>query len=326
MKIKPTLKPGYGVSLDIKFWDSIKGSDNPAEFQAYLDQFPNGAFVNLARIRLEAVSLPRPVPRVSASPTQAGQVFREFPNGPELVVIPAGTFLMGSSERELGSRQDEGPRHRVSFVQPFALGCYAVTFEEWDACVAEGGGNGYKPNDQGWDRDRHPVINVSWDDAQAYLQWLNAKVTAVGTVSIGGNGPYRLPSEAEWEYAARAGTTTAYYWGDDIGRNNANGGAGGGQWDGQSTAPVGSFAPNRFGVYDMLGNVWEWIEDCWHDTYEWAPQDGRAWTANDCKSRVLRGGSWCNGLDFLRSAYRSWGAPDDRDSAIGFRVARTITS
>ena len=159
---------------------------------------------------------------------------------------------------------------------------FEVTFDEWDACVAYGDCDP-RVSDSGWGRGRQPVINVTWDDAKRYVAWLSRMT----------GKPYRLLTEAEWEYAARAGTQTAYSWGDEIGKGNANCDGCGSQWDNKQTAPVGSFAANAFGLYDMHGNVWEWVEDCFHDNYEGAPDDGSAWTADgDCNSRVLRGGSW----------------------------------
>jgi len=159
------------------------------------------------------------------------------------------------------------------------------------------------------------VINVSWDDAQRYVAWLSRMT----------GQPYRLLREAEWEYAARAGTTTAYYWGDEIGKGNANCDGCGSQWDGKQTAPIGSFAPNAFGLYDMAGNVYQWVQDCYHDDYNGAPIDGSAWTSEDCSRRVVRGGSWFRYPLVLRSAFRFSNATDYRDYDLGFRVGRTLT-
>ena len=195
-----------------------------------------------------------------------------------------------------------------------------LTFADWDACVAGGGCNGYKPADQGWGRGQQPVINVNWDDAQAYVAWLS-QVTGK---------TYRLLSEAEYEYAARAGTTTAYPWGDDIklnGTTMANCNGCGSQWDNKQTAPVGSFPPNKFGLYDMVGNVWEWTEDCVHQNYNGAPTDGSAWleaNGGDCGNHVLRGGSWVATPDYVRSAVRSGYSTVARNAATGFRVGRML--
>ena len=231
-----------------------------------------------------------------------------------MVVVPAGSFWMGSRTTDPGSLNDEDPQHRVTFAQQFAVGRFELTFDEWDTCVAAQGCNGYRPSDGGWGRDRRPVINVSWDDAKVYVAWLSNYTRKT----------YRLLTEAEYEYATRAETETAYPWGNDIGKNNANCDGCGSQWDGKQTAPVGSFNPNGFGLYDMLGNVDEWTEDCWHETYNGAPMDGSAWTSGDCTRRVVRGGSWFGLPKFLRSAYRLWRVTHWRDRTLGFRVARTL--
>jgi formylglycine-generating enzyme required for sulfatase activity len=179
--------------------------------------------------------------------------FKECTACPELIVVPAGNFTMGSPDTEPERNANESPQHGVTIAKQFAVSRFAVTFDEWDACVADGGCNAYKPSDQHWGRGRRPVIYVSYGDTQTYLKWLTRKT----------GKPYRLLSEAEFEYAARAGTKTTYYWGDKIGQANANCGDCGSQWDNKGTAPVGSFAANSFGLYDMAGNVWEWVEDCY---------------------------------------------------------------
>lgn len=242
--------------------------------------------------------------------------FKECANCPEMVVVPAGSFTMGSPSSEPGRSADEGPQHTVTIARQFAVGRFEVTFDEWDACVAAGGCNGYKPSDEGWGRGRRPVINVSRDDAQAYAAWLSKKT----------GKSYRLLSESEYEYATRAGTQTAYPWGNAVGTNNANCHACGSQWDAKQTAPVGSFAANRFGLYDMVGNVREWTEDCYHNNYSGAPADGSAWIEGaNCYHRVVRGGSWLIAPAFLRSASRYWFATDYRLNYVGFRVARMLT-
>jgi formylglycine-generating enzyme required for sulfatase activity len=231
-----------------------------------------------------------------------------------MVVVPAGSFTMGSPANERGRRPDEGPQHTVTFARQFAVGQFQATFDEWDACVADGGCNGYKPRDQDWGRGRRPVINVSWDDAKAYVAWLSKKTGKT----------YRLVTEAEYEYATRAGTQTAYPWGNDIGENQANCSGCGSQWDNKQTAPVSWFPANGFGLYDMVGNVWQWTEDCFHDSYSGAPADGSAWTSGDCSRRVVRGGSLVNDPKDLRSAARGWYAPDARVYGLGFRLGRTL--
>ena len=243
----------------------------------------------------------------------AGHKFRDCPECPEMVVVPAGSFEMGSSSGEEYRDDNEGPVHRVTFERPFAVGVYEVTFGEWDACVSGGGCGGYRPEDEGWGRGNRPVVNVSWEDAQAYIEWLSRKT---------GEG-YRLLSESEWEYVTRAGMRTAYWWGDDIGRNRANCDS----YCGDSysyTAPVGSFSANAFGLYDVHGNVWEWVEDCWNESYRGAPSDGSVWESGDCERRVLRGGSWSYIPRDLRSADRSGLTAGFRDLNVGFRVARTL--
>jgi formylglycine-generating enzyme required for sulfatase activity len=231
-----------------------------------------------------------------------GAVFRDSPDTPEMVVIPAGEFMMG-----------EGTQHKVTIARPFAVGKYPLTFDEWDACVKAGGCK-HKPEDAGWGRGNRPVINVTWEDAQAYVAWLSKKT----------GKPYRLLSEAEWEYAARAGTTTRYPWGDEPGTNRANFRGSGSQWSGKQTAPVGSFEPNAFGLYDMIGNVWEWLQDCWNDSYDGAPTDGSAWESGDCGRRVVRGGSWGYGPESARVADRIRSNPTIRIIDQGFRLARTL--
>ncbi len=206
---------------------------------------------------------------------------------------------------------DEKPVHRVT-IRPFELGKYEVTFAQWNACVDDGGCGGYRPRDRDWGQGNRPVINISWDDAQSFIGWLNGKT----------NGNYRLPTEAEWEYAARAGTTTQYSWGYSIGRNRANCNDCGSQWDDEQTAPVGSFEANAWGLHDMHGNVWEWVEDCWNDSYHDAPSDGTALTRGNCDLRMFRGGSWRARPVYLRSANRTVGARSYRSSARGFRLAQ----
>ena len=236
--------------------------------------------------------------------------FRECKDCPEMVVVPAGDFIMGSPSKEGSS--NERPQRKVTIVDPFAVSKYEVTIDEWDACVAYGD---CEPIDPRWGRGRLPVIRVTWDKARHYAAWLS---------NVTGK-PYRLLSEAEWEYAARAKTQTAYSWGDKIGQGNANCLDCESPWGGRQTAPVGSFAPNAFGLYDMHGNVWEWVEDCYNRNYIGAPINGSAWTASDCPQRVARGGGWNDDKDLLRSAFRFRLGPDVRHEYLGLRVARTLT-
>ncbi|MDG4595667.1 MAG: SUMF1/EgtB/PvdO family nonheme iron enzyme [Candidatus Contendobacter sp.] len=244
---------------------------------------------------------------------------RDSTTGPEMVVIPAGKFLMGSPEDESERQISEGPQHPVEFTQPFAMGRYAVTFDEYDRFCESTGQQ--KPSDSGWGRGRRPVINVTWEDAVAYCAWLSHETGA----------SYRLPSETEWEYAARGGTKTAFWWGDEIDptRANYNGnhtyrnGTRGGYR--QKTVPVDDFQPNPFGLYQVHGNVWEWVQDSWHADYRDAPADGSAWQKAVGGSRVLRGGSWINAPGWLRSAARDRLNPRDGYGNAGFRLARTLT-
>ncbi len=253
---------------------------------------------------------------------KAGKVIRDTlksgGEGPSMMVVPAGEFLMGSPPSEPERMKYEGPQHRVRIEKPFAIGKYEVTFEEYDAFAQATQRN--TPNDSGWGRGQRPVINVSWEEATAYANWLSEKT----------GKPYRLPSEAEWEYAARAGTTTPFHTGEQITTEQANfdgnytyNGSAKGEYRGKTVA-VGSFPANAFGLHDMHGNVWEWLQDCWHDNYEGAPDDGAAWESGDCVGRVLRGGSWSYTPWGLRSADRYGYGPTYRDNGRGFRLARTL--
>ena len=245
--------------------------------------------------------------------------FKECTRCPGMVVVPAGSFLMGSpsSADTEDADTDEFPQHPVTIAQRFAVSAFEVTFENWDTCY-ELGGCRLRPDDYGWGRGDRPVILVDWDDAQQYVGWLSQQTGKT----------YRLLSEAEWEYAARAGTSTSYSWGNDIKVDDkamANCFACGSQWDDKETAPVGSFAANAFGLHDALGNVWEWVDDCYHTSYDGAPADGSAWQTNDCNQRVIRGGSWGDPPQLLRAAYRLRGPVGTRYGGLGFRVARDLT-
>ena len=248
--------------------------------------------------------------------------FQDCETCPRMVVVPAGEFIMGSPENEPGRLYYEGPQRKITILQPFAVGKFEVTFDEWDACVADEGCGEYMPKDEGWGRGNRPVINVNWTDMQSYLRWL--------AVKTGYN--YRLLSEAEWEYAARAGSTKTYSWGQIPDHNKANFGADtccSGSKDGEDiwadqTAPVGSFPPNKFGLYDMLGNVYERTADCWNPSYVNAPLDGSAWLEGDCSARVLRGGSWISSPEFIRASERDAYNGYYRANVMGFRVAREL--
>jgi len=220
-------------------------------------------------------------------------------DGMKFVWIPSGSFEMGSNDNDR-----ENPVHQVNIRQGFWMGKYEVTQAQWKAVM------GSNPSE--FKGDDRPVEKVSWDDVQSYLKKSGSA--------------YRLPSEAEWEYAARGGTTTTYSWGNVIGTNRANCNGCGSQWDNKQTAPVGSFSANDFGLYDMHGNVWEWTSDCWNESYTGAPSDGSAWLTGSCDGRVLRGGSWFNVPRYLRSAYRNGYDTGYRNDDIGFRVVLSASS
>jgi formylglycine-generating enzyme required for sulfatase activity len=241
------------------------------------------------------------------APSRPGDSLRDCPDCPELVVIPSGSSDMGAAATPF-----DRPVHRVTFAEPFAMSRNEITFDDWDKCVAAGGCR-FKPEDRGWGRGDRPVINVSWSDAKEYVAWLSQKT----------GKPYRLPSEAEWEYAARGGTKTPFYWGTQVGARMAN------CRDCQTGEPVqtlsvGSFPPNPFGLNDMAGNAAEWLEDCWNESYKGAPSDGSAWTNGSCSLRVLRGGSFDTQSAYLKSAARFRYDSDVRYFGNGFRVARKL--
>jgi formylglycine-generating enzyme required for sulfatase activity len=259
-----------------------------------------------------------------ADPSGAGRVFRDCPACPEMVVVPAGEFVMGSPESEKGRGKDEGPQRKVTFAQPFAVGKFEVTFAQWDACTTEGGCT-HKPDDQTWGRGKRPVINVSWDDARQFVAWLAKKT----------GKPYRLLTEAEWEYSARAmtkiqETNVPFSTGQTINYKQANYDANFTYNKGpqgiyrQKTLDVGSLPRNAFGLHDMHGNVWEWVEDCYKDSYAGAPTDGSAVTSPNCSLRILRGGAWNYYPRLLRSAYRYATAAGVRMENAGLRVARAL--
>lgn len=340
---------------EIVFWESVKDSDNAADYEAYLQAFPNGVFAPLARARsrrlqqqpvtapaaggsqvpatapaargtpAEATGAPagsRPAgPAANREPQQttvvphavptaspvAATSFRDCPTCPIMVPLPAGTFMMG--ERDDASAQ---PQHRVTIATPFALGATEVTYKEWMACVAAGGCS-YTPSLPN-PTDATPVRNVSWSDAQEYVRWL-AQAT---------NRPYRLPTEAEWEFGARANTSQRYWWGDAVGQGRANCSDCGGSWTVAAPADAGSYPPNPFGLYDMNGGVWEWVADCWRASYAGASSDGSARDEPNCRQRVLRGGSWLNDSSTTRSGYRFYYDYYIRYSGNGLRVALTL--
>jgi formylglycine-generating enzyme required for sulfatase activity len=279
-----------------------------SDLDAYLRKFPQGLFSEVARNRIKSIGQTSAVAVVVSAPTspaQAGSSFKDCEDCPELVEIPTGTFLMGSKADPFASvqpRSDEQPQRSVS-IKSFAMGKYEVTQEQWFAVM------GTMPSN--FKGRTLPVENVTWADAKEFATKLSRKT--------GKN--YRLPTEAEWEYAARAGSQTAYSFGhneNELGRFAWFSGN-----SGIKTSPVGEKLPNNFGLYDMHGNVWEWMGDCWNGNYSGAPNDESAWTAGNCSMRVLRGGSWGSNPQDLRSATRDRLNADSRFYSIGFRVVRT---
>ncbi|SAK91190.1 serine/threonine kinase [Caballeronia fortuita] len=354
---------------ELTFWDSIKDSTYPSDYEAYLKAYPNGRFAALAKARIErlraagnakpaasappaatatpatpapkppaapaasataAAEKPRPSPPpapVAATPaappaaalttkpaakTASGGELKDCPACPVLIPLSAGSFTMGSNNDDPA----EKPPHRVSVGRAFAIGKYEVTVEQWNACVDAGACTKIAPEGESAtpSSGSAPMRNVSWDDAQVYVKWLS---------KVGGK-PYRLPTEAEWEYAARGGTQSTYWWGDQMKKGTADCKDCGDPYKAEGPVPVGSFAANPYGLYDMNGSVWEWVADCWHSSYKNAPADGRAWDDPSCSVRVIRGGSWREGAAYMQSATRFKYSSSVRQSQNGFRVARDM--
>ena len=360
------------VDRDALFWSSIKDSADAADYQAYLDQYPDGGFAALARIRLKRLSAKvatvvtapkvktpfpvKPVVGIYPGGSKPGTVFRDCIDCPEMVVVPPGEFMMGGTlaEHDWFTKKYDGdqkhvnrekPRHKVTFKKKFAVGKFEVTRGQYSIFVSatgrsEGDGcdifvdqNVRNPSGS-WrtpsfkQTDGHPVTCVTWNDAAAYVEWLTAHTRE----------QYRLLSEAEFEYVARAGTSSMRFWGDDWENEDGckysntadqkftNPGFAFSCNDGfGNTAPVGKYRANAFGVYDVLGNLWEWTEDCWNETYERAPNDGSSRASGYCKVRVVRGGSWNTEVPWVRSAARWYYSVDRRSYTGGFRVARTLS-
>ena len=254
-------------------------------------------------------------PLATGDARKRGDTFKDCDPCPEMVIVPPGIFRMGDLHGV--GYFSEMPIRAIHIGHAFAVGKFEVTFDEWAACVSDDGCNGYRPDDLGWGRGDRPVVHVSWHDAKTYVRWLSRKT----------GKPYRLLSEAEWEYTARAGTRTMFSWGDWVGSGYANCDGCGSAWDDDLTAPVGSFAPNGFGLHDMHGNVYEWVEDCWHSGYVGAPSDGSAWTSGGvCQVRILRGGSYDDTPVLVRSANRDGNLANDRYNLFsGIRVARALS-
>ncbi|MFM0326022.1 SUMF1/EgtB/PvdO family nonheme iron enzyme [Caballeronia glebae] len=351
---------------ELTFWESIKDSTFPSDYEAYLKAYPNGRFAALAKARIErlraagnakpaasappaataAPAAPSPKPPPSAPATAAapekprpvippapaaaaavappaaittkpaaktasGSEIKDCPACPVLIPLAAGSFTMGSNNDDPA----EKPPHRVSVGRAFAIGKYEVTVEQWNACADAGACTRVAPEGESTPAPGNaPMRNVSWDDAQVYVKWLS---------KVGGK-PYRLPTEAEWEYAARGGTQSTYWWGDQMKKGTADCKDCGDPYKPEAPAPVGSFAPNPYGLYDMNGSVWEWVADCWHGSYKNAPADGRAWDDPSCSVRVIRGGSWREGAAYMQSATRFKYSSSVRQSQNGFRVARDM--
>ena len=339
--VSPNAGAGGGGTHDCTALVEGESVDQNASNPCALVDVPSGWRCDIVGGRAKLVQVastpaPSPVPSRSAygisasswmegSAGSAGSVFREFAGGPEMVVVPSGSFLMGSPSSEEGRNDGEGPQRHVTVPLPFALGRYEVTFAEWDACSSAGycrsikSGGDLRDGDQGWGRGSRPVITVSWNDTRRFLDWLNSRVPG---------SPYRLPSESEWEYGARAGTTRPFSTGGTISTDMAN-------YDGdytygsgrkgiyrKQTVPVGSFRSNGFGLHDVHGNVWEWVEDCYGASL---PSGISARSEPGCSRRVLRGGSWNYDPWDLRSADRGRDVPGVRNGLTGFRVARTLT-
>ncbi|CAI07037.1 formylglycine-generating enzyme family protein [Aromatoleum aromaticum] len=334
---------------ELTFWESIKDSEYASDYEAYLKAYPNGRFAPLARARIERlraaapkVETPatpratppappraRPAPAAPAAPARPPRTapapaapalekppaaaatlaeIKDCPTCPAMVGLPGGEFVMGSNT----DYPTERPAHRVSIARPFAIGKYEVTNEQWDACVAARACP-QLAMEEGAAKNA-PVRDLHWEDARIYAKWLSGVTGKT----------YRLPTEAEWEYAIRGGTTTRYWWGNQMVGGNANCKGCGDPWREGGPANVGSFRANPYGLYDMNGSVWEWVSDCWHNSYKGAPADGRSWDEPDCRVRVIRGGSWREGADYMLSSTRFKYGASVRHSQNGFRVARDV--
>lgn len=310
-----------GIALD-----TLKLNDTPPVPPKKIDQPP------------QVPEVPRTPPRTTGGdparlvPAGSGEFFRDpqvggatCPQCPQMVVVPSGSFTLGSQasepEREGWKKGVESPPIRVTVPQPFAVGRYSVTFEEWAACVNDGGCSNYQPADSGWGRGNRPVINVSWIDAKGYVDWLSRKT----------GRPYRLLTDTEREYVTRAGTSTPFWFGSRITVNDANYDgnyiyAGGGERGvyRERTVPVDNFRPNPWGLYNVHGNVWEWVEDCWQETHQGHPGTTAPRLTGDCTQRGRRGGAWIGVPWAIRSAHRAYASVTERKNEIGFRVARNL--
>jgi formylglycine-generating enzyme required for sulfatase activity len=338
-----------GPATDEIAWSYLKSTTDVAALRQFVDEFPRGGHKGEAeariaaleqaegeRMRLAALTPPAAPARALVAPAgplppeleqtlKPKDTFKECDQCPAMITMPTGSFTMGSPASEPQRSPDEGPQQQIVIGRMFAVGRSEVSFDEWFACVAEGGCNAYRPGDYGWGAGKRPVINVSWKDAKAYVKWLSEKTGA----------PYRLLSEAEREYVARGCTSpscpsTPFWFGKEIDPKRANY-----DWrfsyDGSAkaqpprhTVATDASEANPFGLLHVHGNVWEWVEDCWNASLAGLPKDGAPRVTGDCSSRVLRGGAWSAEPKDLRSAKRNWELVGERRAEIGFRVARTL--
>lgn len=305
-----------------EFGRAVAQASSPSTAERILNGAPPDAAQQAAAAAASAAVRPPDAAQEAAAAAASAAVRQAFE--PKMVRIPAGSFTMGSPDSEPDRDPDEGPQHKVQ-VAAFELAKYEVTFAQWDACVDDGGCS-HRPDDGGASRGDTPVMRVSWNDiTQEYIPWLNGKT----------GKQYRLPSEAEWEYAARAGCKTPFNVGGQCvskiepgqanfdGNHTYNGSAKGEYL--QHRSAVGSYAANNWGLHDMHGNVWEWVQDCSNANYNGAPSDGGAWSSGDCSGRMVRGGSWNIGPQDLRSADRGGDTPHSRVNSLGFRLARSVS-
>jgi formylglycine-generating enzyme required for sulfatase activity len=314
-------------AAEVAAWEQVKTATRAADVERFLAAYPKGFYAARAIALRDRLGKPAPAPSprepaaITAPPPppaavlSAGKTFRDCPDCPEMVVVPPGEFMMGTAPSDAKGYSYERPQHPVRVRAAFAVGKYDVTKSEY-ARFVQATGRGSEICTIGYTQtDRDPVVCVNWSDAKAYAAWLSQTT----------GKSYRLLSEAEWEYAARAGTTTAYWWGDDVGSNRANCQGCGSEWDNRRVSPVGSFPANAFGLYDMLGNAWQWVEDCWTENYSGAPGDAAVAVASgECGRRVIRGGSWGSLPGLIRAGYRFWVDSGFRYHNLSFRVARAL--
>jgi formylglycine-generating enzyme required for sulfatase activity len=327
--------------FELAFWESVKDSTHVSDYEAYLKAYPKGRFVALAQARIArlragapaatsttppatAAAKPNDPPAKPAAPAPAAPApasnsapprqasgaaeVKDCAACPAMIPLTTGTFTMGSN----ASDPSEKPAHRVTIAAPFSIGKYEVTVQQWTACANAGGCQKATPGSNA--NPNAPIRDVSWDDAQQYVKWLS---TTTGK-------SYRLPTEAEWEYAARGGTAARYWWGEQMAQGKANCKECGPPWSADGPANAGSFAANPYGLYDTSGSVWEWVADCWHSSYKDAPSDSRAWEQPNCRARVIRGGSWREGAYYMVVSTRFNYDASVRHSQNGFRVARSL--